>query len=121
MRPKDLRKKKGRCHPSGISLADLRHRLSTLDRVKLDAYIERMVEAFIGASGLTFGPSQALTFDGNIRVSGKAFMGETGIRVSMESEGELFSKPLEKIASLGFRPSTPDRLGGNYIIGEKPR
>ena len=121
MGPKDLREKKGRCDTSGTSLADLRHRLRVLDRVKLDAYIERMVEAFIGASGLTFGPRQALTFNCNIRVSGKAFMGEAGIRVSMESEGEIFSEPLEKVAPYRQRPKTPDRLGGNYIIGEKPK
>jgi hypothetical protein len=91
-----------------------------MERVKLDANIERMVEALIESARFTFGPSKALIFSGNIRVQGKAFVGETGIRVSLESEGTLFSNPVDPTAPLGQRPPTPDRLSGNYIVGEKP-
>ena len=121
MQPKDTGVMEGSRDTEGTTLADLRHRLGTLDRVKLDASIERMVEALIESARSTFDTRRSLNFAGNIRVSGKAYLGETGIRVSMESEGEIFCKSVEKIAYLGFRPKTPDRLGGNYIVGEKPK
>ncbi len=121
MGPKNPRIMEGSRDTEGTTLTDLRHRLGTLDRIKLDATIERMVEALIESARFTFDSRATLQFAGRLRVSGKAYMGETGICVSMESEGEIFCQSVEKIASLGFRPKTPDRLGGNYIVGEKPK
>lgn len=109
------------CNPEGIVIAHLRHRLSTLDRVKLDAYFERMVEALIESARFTFGPQKSIEFIVHLRMSGEAFMGETGIRVSLESQGEMFSQPVDKTAPLGQRPPTPSWLGGHYIVGEKPK
>ena len=121
MRPQDIRVMDGSRDTEGTTLTDIRYRLSTMDRVKLDASIERMVEALIRSARFTFDSRISLNFAGSVRVSGKAYMGETGIRVSMESEGEIFCQPMEKTPSIGFRPSTPRWPSGNYIVGEKPR
>lgn len=120
MRPKDIGIMERSRDTEGTTLSDIRHRLGTLDRVELDASIERMVEALIKSARFTFDSRMALNFAGNIRVSGKAYLGETGVRVSMESEGEIFCQPMAQTPIDGFRPKTPDRLGGNYMVGKKP-
>ena len=93
------------------TLTGLRHRLSVLQCVELDASIERMVAIVLKSKRATFGSTQVLDYSFNIRVSGSASLVEEGICVSVESEGELFSRPVDSTPTHGYRSQTFVRTG----------
>lgn len=95
------------------TLTGLRHRLPYLQRVELDASIERMVAIVLKSTRATFGPTQVLDYSLNIRMSGSASMVEAGICVSVESEGEIFSRPVESPPTHRHESQTFVRTGEN--------